>query len=127
MVEAVNLIDFGFIRHLVYNMARMFAFSGSYFSVISYGTSIYRVCNFVQFRTASECKAMTLKIPKGASGQVNNRKISITIIRLGWGTVLTERLAPCAMQTVFFLFLSELLLFPLNLLLQPIVDFYTSD
>ena len=49
----------------------MFALSGSYFTVVSYGTSIYRVCNFVQFKSAGEIKAMAMKIPKGASGQVS--------------------------------------------------------
>ena len=38
--------------------------------MISYSTSIYRVSNFVQFKTADEVKVMAKKIPKSASGQV---------------------------------------------------------
>ena len=43
--------------------------------MISYGTSVYRVCNFVQFKSAGEIKTMAMKIPKGASGQVIMQQI----------------------------------------------------
>ena len=71
LVESVSLVDFGYIRHLVYNIMRMFALSGSYFSVVSYGTSRFRLTNFVQFRSEADIKKMVLQIPKEASGQVN--------------------------------------------------------
>lgn len=74
LVDSGSLVDFGYVRHCVYNIIRMFALSGSYFSVISYSSSIYRVCNFVQFKKPDDIKAMAEKIPKSASGQVTNMK-----------------------------------------------------
>eukprot|EP00794_Sanderia_malayensis_P016668 gene16668-18360_t len=69
LVEAISLENFGYIRHLIYNIIRMFALSGSYFSIVSYGTGQYRVSNFAQFTTEASIKSMAGKIPKGTSGQ----------------------------------------------------------
>lgn len=68
LVDGVEAQNFGFVRRMVYNLIRMYSLSGSYVTIIVYGSKPFRVANFVQLRNARDIKKLCLSMPKVANG-----------------------------------------------------------
>ena len=54
---------------MVYNLIRMYSLSGTYVTIMVYGSKVFRVSNFAQCRNAADIKKLSMMMPKVANGQ----------------------------------------------------------
>ena len=68
LVDGVDIAKFGFFRRMVYNIIRMYSLSGTYINIMVYGSEVFQVVNFAQFRSADDLKKVCSSMPKVANG-----------------------------------------------------------
>ena len=64
LVEGFFMKNFNYIRHLIYNIIRFFALSGTYVTAIDFGDAQYRVSNWVMLRNGGQVRRLVNRIPK---------------------------------------------------------------
>ncbi|XP_066921740.1 uncharacterized protein [Clytia hemisphaerica] len=71
LIDGTVAVDFGAVRRFIYNIIRLFSLSDTSININVYGSQVYRVCNFEQFRNGDEIKDVLRKMPKVLNGVRN--------------------------------------------------------